>query len=174
MTIAKASILSAVNSRCSRDLTEIDQILTSILTDISLSGEFIRETATLSLLAGATSIALAADFRTVVSIPGLSEKPIAEVHNDLALLGEGVPDHYAIFDRTLHLNRSLAAATDYTIYYSAIDGDPDAIVLDDIFTECIIEGCCFKLLEGLDLTADAATHKTLYDEQLAKLAAVYK
>ena len=175
MAITKASILTAVNSRTGRVETDIDTILSSILTDICLTGPFLKTSTTLTFSASDAVESFPSDCLAVLAVGGLTYKSFESLLKfQQALTSEGTPEYWTAHNKSVHLWPTPNAETALTVYYVQLDDDVDTIALSDEFWECIAEGCCFKLYESYGMAEEAAVHKGLYDEQLAKLLPLYQ
>lgn len=174
MAITKSDILAEVNNRTARNETTIDLELQSVLYDITVSGDFLKTSSTITFAAGVTVADMPTGFRTLLGIKGLVRKPFDQVQNLLTrLTTTGTPEFYSLLNQDIFIWPSPSAAVTYTAYYTYIDDDVDTILLTDDFKECIIEGVCYKVYEGYAMFEEAMGHKTLYDEQLAKLKSIY-
>lgn len=176
MTITKTALRTAVNNRTNRNETQavIDVYLKAILNDVCVTGPFLRTSASLSFAASVSVADMPADYRTAEAVAGLIEKSFFDLLAfSNTLTTEGTPEFYAVHDKKLHIWPTPSTSTSVTVHYTQIDDDVDTIALADEFQECLTEGCVYKLYEDKGMNEEAAAHKGLYDEQLAKLTAIY-
>lgn len=185
MTIAKATILSNVNSRLGLALTSIDTELLAVMQEVSaLVPGILQKTGTVTVAINTTSIALPTDIISDVAVLNSSgvplvKKPFQHVISKLrASTTAGTAEMYAFFDKKIYVYPKVSAETVLTICYNHDDTSVDSIGMPDEAVECLTEGVCHKVELGKgvlgELPQGAVSHYNFYQDQVKVLQVRYK
>ncbi|MDD4924289.1 MAG: hypothetical protein PHF74_05590 [Dehalococcoidales bacterium] len=184
--MTKSEILAATKIRTGRtDLTDIDTELYAVLVDMTARHAFLKDSATQALADGTPNYAFPTNANRILFVTESltsnasdDTEPVREISfNDYLYLkqsasDEGEPEYYAVFNKYLYFYPTPNTTYTATIYYQKLHpSDLDSILLGDEYKECVIEGVCFKVMEGLGIGAeDGAIHYQNYETALSVLA----
>jgi hypothetical protein len=185
MTLAKATILSAVNSRLGLGISSIDTELLAAMQEVSaLVPGILQKTGDVTVAINTTSIVLPTDIISNIAVLNASgvplvPKPFQFVISKLrASTTAGVPQYYAFFDKKIYVYPVASAATVLTICYNHDDSNVENIGMPDEALECLTEGVCHKVELGKgvlgEMPKDVVTHYNFYQDQIKVLQARYK
>ena len=187
MSIAKATILTATNTRLNRtdSAGDIDnKIVKVIMKIVGLVPGIAEKTAAVTVLINTYSIALPTGFAALVAVANSSGQ-ILEPVDIKELLAQkrsdtvaGTPVDYAIFGNSLYVHPTVSAETVLTLFEEYFDTSAGSINLPDEATEALIEGVC-ALLERDRGVAGALpeaglTHEVLFKDEISILQALYE
>ncbi|HPV97924.1 MAG TPA: hypothetical protein PLZ78_08870 [Spirochaetota bacterium] len=161
MSILKANILTEVNRRCNRNLSNVNYEIRAVLIDYSLVSETVCTEATTNVVAGTASYDLLTfpePFRTADAVKIDDNDPLVRIRTmaeyqaliaDETSADRDEPEAYLIYNNMIYLHPTPDTTYTMTIYASSIQMDEDSILLPDHMEEMLIEGVCYKVYEGL-------------------------
>ncbi len=189
MAIDKAQVHLKVKNRTNREDFDINELLRTVLIDISNRFPFLEDVQQITMPSGQCKTSLIAstdtanvrrcrDVKSVVGPNGvkLARCSLFELQNwQEYASAQGSPVRYCIHGFELYVHPTPATSTQLSVYRSYTTGNTEAIELPEIFQEAVIEGVCFKVYEtkGLATEAAAQSHKALYEEQINIMIASY-
>jgi len=186
MSINKTTILAAVNQRLTLNETNIATKIVTILQEISsrIPG-ILQKSSTVTIAANAYSGVWPTDYVEVRSLVGETHKPLefvggldnlnAKFEADIT---QGEPEFFHMHnDGNVYVWPRPTTSTALTLHYCYQDTSASSITMPDVVQEAIIEGVCHLLELGRgtlgDMTEQAWTHKTLYEDQIKMLTNRY-
>ena len=192
MAITKEDILTQVNSRTARRETDIDSLIRAVLLDLTIDFPFMQGEFTTDTIAGQHNYTLGEVtingktifIRKVTKVKVDDKGPLEKINTwqeYQEMIAEEVesdrdePNRYIIRDGVLYVQPAPDTEYTLTLFASYIEMDADSIGLSDIFTEVLIEGVCFKLLEskGMGGSKQALVHQALYKEAVGKIQRIH-
>ncbi len=170
MSITKAAILTALNSRLLRAETNIDEHIDALLSDLSALANWpaLFTSTTSDLVAGTSTITLPTDLKSLAKVTlndGTYEsEPLGDITFDQYLKNQAEttsgdrdePLQYAKKGGKLYLDPVSDGSYTATIYYYKFHGDAATILFGDEFTQCIFTGVMMKYIAAIPgLQADS-------------------
>jgi len=186
MSITKATILSAVNSRLTLKKTEIDDKIVQVIQEIcSRVPGILQKESSITVSALDYKDDLPTDYVDWRSLTDSYRKPLEYIKSMDELMAKfnadttaGTPKFFTIWNaKELFFYPQVVAEITLKLFYCYQDTTADTITMPDVAKEAIIEGVCHQLeLERgtLGATTDQQrTHERLYDKQVAILEKRY-
>lgn len=182
MTIAKADLISFLNSRLERGETNIDSLLRETLLDLSLRVPALADTEDVSLAEGDKSKPLPTGFRDLIAIT-MDGKPLGRINsfeNYLELIKNETESNYSkptkfiIHGGNIYFYHTSDDDYTATIYQSKITTDTNTIQLDDRFENALKYGLCFFYLLGIgqETSSQGQSFFNLYVNNLQMIDAI--
>jgi hypothetical protein len=184
--MTKAEILAVIKTRTGRtDLTDIDSELLAVLIDMTARHAFLKSSEEQSWVDGTASYDFPDNANKILDITEKLTSASAGdttrvskisfrdyLNRNIGANDEGEPQYYAVYNKKIYVYPTPNDTYTGTVYYQYLHpSDLDNILLDDEFKECVVEGTCFKIMEGLGIGAtEGAIHYQNYENQLSVLA----
>jgi len=160
--------------------TDNNGILQQTLGDITSRWPFFEAVETATLTASTAYVAVPTNLRSIFGVTitssgtVLREIPSMQVY--LAHVAaddtEGTPTAYLVFKERIYSYPTANAETGLTVYCSKFTYTLSD--LPDHFYEAVAEGCCWRVLRGLDQGAERGQpHRDAYEAEIAKLVQRY-